>query len=297
MKAKDDDIAAVLDLPDKMPSEARVGTPGIASGARMVERGCARVMTPRPCSPREMNETKDEPGSESTAKAAPRPMGSVRTGFKFGASAVKPDVPERPDEFVHQIEESEEFEAEIGAVCINFNEASIYSAADFPVHAEDLSSTDDENDSDDGVMAWRIMSDETPGPGEQDSEQDEDSKEEPSAVSVPNLDGMTRAELQNELNHLLDRAASLNKRKEEFTNICLEQITQAQFDELYGYLQKNAVDDTEVTQEELSKFIFGRIGYEKVEVVSTFYQLFSIEAALEDNEDLVGQAFTKMSGA
>lgn len=293
--ANDADIAAVMDLPDKMPSEARPGTPGLASGARMFERGCARVMTPRPCSPREMNDTREASQAQATLKVSPRPIGAVRTGFDFGCSAVRTaQLASKSEE--GELETEDDHEPEIGEVCISFNEASIFSAADFPVHVEDLSSTEDENDdSDDGEVGWRIMSDQAPA--EEDADREPEETSDPHELSLPNLDGMTREELQSELNHLLDRAASLSKRKEQHTKECLEQLTQEQFDELYGYLQKNAVDDTNVSQEELNKFIFGRIGYEKVEVVSTFYQLFSIEAALEDNETLVGQTFTKMSEA
>ena len=110
-----------------------------------------------------------------------------------------------------------------------------------------------------------------------------------------NLDGLTQEELRNELNHLLDRASGLTKRKDKLNEECLEHLNQAQYDQLYEFLQQSARDDTKLTDEEVNKFIFGRIGYEKVEVVSLFYQLFSVEASIEENECSVGKLFQKMS--
>merc|ERR1712100_304952 len=111
-------------------------------------------------------------------------------------------------------------------------------------------------------------------------------REDPESYSV-----LTAEEAQRELNSLLERCEYLKRKKEGLVSQCHELISPAQCEELYAYLKKTSEeDDASVTDDDLSKFVLGRIGFDKVEVVDKMHQMLALDASLEQNAANVDKA-------
>ena len=174
-----------------------------------------------------------------------------------------------------------------------------FTADDFPIMEEhQCSSTEgeeEEEEEEEEEVQWRVVD----GPGgvpspikqhEPDEEEEEvyreNDGEDPESYSV-----MTVEEAQRELNSLLERCEYLKRRWETLQTQCHELIPASQCEELYSYLKKTSEeDDASVTDEDLSKFVLGRIGLDKVEVVDKMHQMLALDASLEQNAANVDKA-------
>ena len=164
-----------------------------------------------------------------------------------------------------------------------FMEMTSYSAADFPVMEENqCSSTEGSGDEEEGVQ-WRVVDGDRRGFEGAQVEAGHGAAEEEGVA------GMTPEEAQRELNRLLERCEQLTQKKASLEEECRVLIPRNQCDELYAYLKKTSEAD-DADDEDLSKFVLGRIGYDKVEVVDKMHQMLALEASLEDAETLVEKA-------
>eukprot|EP00898_Chlorokybus_atmophyticus_P002220 jgi/Chlat1/299/Chrsp1S03179 len=96
------------------------------------------------------------------------------------------------------------------------------------------------------------------------------------------------------LNALLDRCDKLKEGITATRDACLEMIERPVFDELYHYFKlQSDHDGDEKEMEDVQKFVFRKIPYEKAEVVTKLYHLLY----LEGEEDAVSKEISALLSA
>jgi len=179
-------------------------------------------------------------------------------------------------------------EVEVGITFESNGAVSTFTASDFPVMEENQCSSTE--GSEDEEVQWRVV-DASQEPGENPDEEAEVIEEEFEPEEEESFTIMTPEENQRELNRLLERCETLKQKKDALEEECTGMITKLQFDDLYAYLKKTSEDDDAgVSDEDLSKYVLGRIGFEKVEVVDKLHQMLALESLMEQTASQVEQA-------